>query len=656
MCYLPILKMRNCWNLKLSSFVIACIVTGIPFFAHAQFSKPDVEFSTDEKYIYPIYPGKPGSLAGTMGELRNTHFHSGIDIRTDNKIGYPVLASKSGYISRVTTSPSGYGNIIYITHPDHHTTLYAHLDRFKGVLADYVLKEQYKRKSGTVDLHFQPHQFVVKQGDTIALAGNSGSSSGPHLHFDIRDPENYALDPLKVADFPEVPDNLPPAPEKIALKTLDRNSRINDRFGRFEFHARRLGDHYTMATPILASGLIGIEIVAKDRLAPGSPFYGGVNYIDVHVDSQLVFSQAIDKIDIAETRAIYTLMDFKAMRDRGTRFYKLYIDDGNNLKYYDNSPGSGKILVSPDKESLVQITMSDSYDNKSVVSFKLRPSPPVKEVSTLEAMKVPLLSEISENTLMITAQPCTDTTQQATMYSKGNGVDILPDYSNKNRAVYLIDLRHNTPDSIVVCGNTMRTNIKQAIPSGTEYKYYGHMFDVMFPAESLYDTVYLTADYTRLDNGSEIFSIGDRMVPLHKLIRVSLKPMGDYPQTAARGIYRLAGRSYTYLGRGAWGNGKVSFNTREFGEFTILQDSIPPGIRVIYADRRGTRFKINDDLSGIDSFEATLNGEFLLMHYDSKSATIWSEQLDKKVPLTGNFELVVTDRAGNRKTFTKKIL
>src|SRR5690606_37779891 len=109
---------------------------------------------------------------------RATHFHSGIDIRRNNRTGYPVLASKSGYISRITTGPAGYGNIIYIKHPDDHTALYAHLDKFKGELGAHILQEQYKRKTSAVALYFEPHQFKVKQGDTIALSGNTGSSGG----------------------------------------------------------------------------------------------------------------------------------------------------------------------------------------------------------------------------------------------------------------------------------------------------------------------------------------------------------------------------------------------------------------------------------------------------------------------------------------------
>src|SRR4051812_4052289 len=167
--------MRNFWNLKLSRlFVLGLLIS--PLFSYAQFSPPEEKLENGESYLYPINPGQPGSLAGTMGELRSTHFHSGIDIRTNNQIGFPVLASKSGYISRVTVSPSGYGNVLYITHPDGNTSLYAHLDKFYGSVGKHVLHEQYKAKIADVDLFFTPDQFKVKRGDTVAISGNSGSS------------------------------------------------------------------------------------------------------------------------------------------------------------------------------------------------------------------------------------------------------------------------------------------------------------------------------------------------------------------------------------------------------------------------------------------------------------------------------------------------
>jgi hypothetical protein len=645
--------MKNFWSSRLSEIAVIVFFAASPIFSFAQFSPPEEKFPNGEKYLYPINPGQPGSLAGTMGELRSTHFHSGIDIRTNNKIGFPVLASKSGYVSRITVSPSGYGNVLYITHPDGNTTLYAHLDRFRGRIAEHILREQYKQKTANVDLYFKENQFRVKRGDTVAISGNSGGSSGPHLHFDIRDPNNFALNPLQVEGFPEIKDDQPPAVEKIALKTLDVNSRINDKFGRFEFHAQRVGKDYILSVPILATGNIGVEILAKDKLAVKSPFYGGVNYIKMEVDGKSVFNQAIEKINIAETRGIYTLMDFKTMRLTGNRFYKLYIDDGNDLKFYQNSPSAGKIRVS-DKESNVRITMKDSHGNSSNVSFKLRPSPIVKEVKLLERMKNDFEYDVVENTIMLSSRPCLADSNRATIYSRGGNRVIEPSYSNVERAVYLIDLRKELPDSVVFCNNKVVTNIRTIVPPALEYNYYSDIMDVQFPEASVYDTVYLTTYHALTKDSLEVFNLGSRTVPLNKTINVTIRPSIQYEWDKSFAVYRLAGRGYTYLG-GGWQNGGVHFSTREFGDFVIMRDTVPPTIKPVAVNSYIAKFKIRDNLSGIDKYEATIDGEWLLMHYDPKTATIWSEQLDNSRPLKGTLRLVLTDNSGNESVFTKQI-
>jgi hypothetical protein len=645
--------MKNYWSLKLSK-VVLLFFTITPTLSQAQFSKPEEKFPADETYLYPIYPGQPGSLAGTMGELRTTHFHSGIDIRTNNMIGMPVRASKSGYISRITSSGVGYGNVIYITHPDGNTTLYAHLDKFEGQIANHILEEQYRLKSGEIDLYFKPEEFTVNRGDTIGLSGNSGSSGGPHLHYDIRDSENNALDPIKVAGFTELVDKYPPAAEKIALRTLDINSRINDRFGRFEFYAQRVGNNFVIANPISASGNIGIEIIAKDKLAYKSQFFGGVNHIEVKVDSQLIFKQSIDKVNIAQTRAIYTLMDFKTMRNKGTRFYKLYIDDGNSLKFYDQSPGSGKVKVNPLKESAIEIIMKDSDGNASNVSFRLQPDEVAKEVPSLDVLNAEISSDIMENIMMVTTKPCPTSSNKARIFRDGISTEVEADYFNQNQAVYLIDLRKTIPDSIIVCEKSLLPKINATVPSGTEYKFYGNLMDITFSRDAIYDTVYLNTNYTLTPGGYEIYTIGNRAVPLNKTISVSLKPRKSYPKQANMGVYRVAGRGYTYLG-GDWVNDRINFNTREFGDFMVLQDSLAPTIKPVFVNSSSARFKIKDNLSGISVYEATVNGEWVLMHYDNKNGVIWTERLNKRVPMKGLFELTLTDNAGNKSTFRQKI-
>lgn len=646
--------MKSYSNFKLNRLIAVVIAAVYPFFSSAQFSRPDEKFTAGESFLYPINPGLPGSLSGTMGELRSTHFHTGLDIRTNNVIGLPVLASKSGYISRVSVGPTGYGNVIYITHPDGYTTIYAHLDRFKSDLADYVLKEHYRKSSSQVNLYFKPNQFPVKRGDTIAFSGNSGSSGGPHLHFDIRDKNNFALNPLLVEDFPEIKDELPPAVEKLALRTLDKDSRINDQFGRFEFHARRVGNNYVFDVPVLAHGNIGVEVLAKDRLAPGSRFHGGVNYIQLYVDSQLVFNQSIDKLNLAHSRQILTVLDFPAMRNDGNRFYKLFREDGNHLHFYNASPGDGKIRITEGDEKNVTVNLSDSYGNTSTLTFALRPSPPAPTVPLMEARRSEAEFQIHENTLKIITRPCPADSNRAILHTRLGQRIITPDYANKNAAVYLIDLRKEIPDSVVFCSATIRPGIAAAVPSRTRYDFYSDRLDIQFPAASLYDTLYLQTDHRITDDDREIFRIGSPLIPLNQNIQVTFRPAQKITWKPSLGVYLLGEKGPAYVG-GKWENGAVRFATREFGEFTILEDTTPPIIQPVVVNDHVARFKIDDKMSGISSFRATINGQWLLMYHDPKTQSLWSERLDKNTLLKGEFTLVVTDNAGNRSTYNKTI-
>lgn len=633
--------------MRLSSFGILFLFVAYPICA--QFSQVDSKIFHDEKFIFPLKPGQPGSLAGTMGELRNTHFHTGIDIRTNNEIGWPVLASKSGYISRASVSPSGYGNVLYINHPDGTTTLYGHLDKFNGAIGRHLLNARYTHKTSSIDLTFRDGEFNVNQGDTIAFAGNTGSSGGPHLHFDIRR-ENQALDPLKF-EFEEIHDIAPPIVQKIALKTLDINSRINDRFGRYEFYAARVGKNYTLSVPILASGNIGIELLGYDRV-DNARYKCGINYIEVFVDSQKVFSQKIEELNLTESRSIYTLVDYKVMRNQGNRFYKLYVDDGNKLDFYSTSPGTGEIKVNPNKISNILIVLKDVYGNTSQVTLRLMPSLPLKEVTTLDAAKIPVAYDIQENTLTITTQPCPD--KKTLVWINGLSKEVEPSYHSKSKSVYLFDLRKEIPDSINVCGQSLTPNIKTTIPPQIDYKYYSDRMDVQFSKSDLFDTLYLNVAHQLTNDSTEIFTIGNGLIPLNRNISITLRPMLNYSTEKNIGIYRMVGKSYSYEG-GKWVNGSLNFTTREFGQFTILADTVPPSIKLIYANNQAVRFKIRDFLSGISSFEATINGKWLLLNYDAKNDVILSERKSQSELLKGDFQLIVTDNAGNKSVYKQKI-
>ena len=132
----------------------------------------------------------PMYLSGNFGEIRSDHFHSGIDIKTQGAIGQQVFSVEQGYVSRIKVQANGYGKSIYISHPNGYTSRYGHLDRYRDDIADYVNRMQYKSKSHAVDLYLDRETFPLEKGEFIAYSGNTGSSSGPHLHFEIRTSSN----------------------------------------------------------------------------------------------------------------------------------------------------------------------------------------------------------------------------------------------------------------------------------------------------------------------------------------------------------------------------------------------------------------------------------------------------------------------------------
>src|SRR5450759_494964 len=104
-----------------------------------------------DPHYYEVPVKIPVFLAGNFGELRPNHFHAGIDIKTQGKTGLPVYAAANGFISRIAISPAGYGNVLYIDHPNGTTTIYGHLERFSPQIADYIRKIQYEKEQFAID-------------------------------------------------------------------------------------------------------------------------------------------------------------------------------------------------------------------------------------------------------------------------------------------------------------------------------------------------------------------------------------------------------------------------------------------------------------------------------------------------------------------------
>ncbi len=631
--------MKNYWNLKLNRALLFFIFGFTQCFAQ-------LETPSNSHYLFPIIPGKQNLLAGTMGELRSTHFHAGLDIRTSSITGLPVRAANSGYVARIIVSSYGYGKAIILKHPDGNQTLYAHLDQFKGLIGDYVLKKHYAQKSFDLDITLNKNELTITQGDTIALSGNTGGSQGPHLHFEIRDSANHAINPLKF-NFAEIIDTYPPQATKIALNTMDSSARINDKFGRFEFTLLKQGDNYTFSQPILAHGKIGVEILAIDKMN-NSGFRFGINYMEMIANSKTVFKQSIDTIDFEETRGIQNIFNYKVLKQKGQYFNKLYVDDGNRFSYHNGSVNNGIIQVN-NQDIPVEIKLKDTYGNESTTSFTLKSTPVTNQLILAETISKPIEFEIFKNVMKVTTKACTSNKLQ--VLSSGIVAEQTPSYGNTLVKVYLVDLKKVIPDTLKNCGNKLVTNLKALIPSAQDFDYASSYLDVKFNNLSLYDTLYLNESYSATEK-VEVFTIGSTITPLFKAVEVTLKPRHTYAEDKTTSVYSANGGN---LG-GKWNNGTISFFARDLGNYTLLQDITPPTITKIFLTPRTARFKIGDNRSGIASFEASLNGEWLLMDYEYKTGILLAERLDKTKLLKGNFELRVTDNAGNVKTFKQNIL
>lgn len=634
-------------NKRFVQLLILFIITVSPFaFLFAQSNQQDY-------YIFPIRPGEVNHLSGNMGELRSTHFHSGIDIKTGGVVGLPVHAAADGYISRIKMSAWGYGNALYVLHPNGETTVYGHLQRYAEDIANYVREAQYKDKTFEIELFPEKDRFPVSQGEIIGYSGNTGGSGGPHLHFEIRDKNQEALNPLKY-NFEEIRDNIAPEIKSVALVTLEKDARVNNLFGRFEFDIERSGASYTLKEPVAVHGKIGIEVLGYDQ-ANGASNRNGIAKIETYLDNQLVFRQHIAKFAFNETRDILVLYDYPTYKKTGRRFYKLFVDDGNQLPFYQVAKENGTITLQDSSTHEVVVNFWDSYENKSTLRFKIFNVLPSPVVATALAGEENLnFSEVYGNVLKVSSLLKDGKENMAAIYANRLVYEQKPDYRLSPNAVYLWDLQRGLPDSILIGNETWKFNFRAMVPSQSTFRLFTPHADIYFPRKSLFDTLYIQTSYWQ-DGEKEVFGISEDLFPLQRNIAVTLKPKLAYANKKRTHIYRINSPGNYIFEGGEWQNEQIKFNTRTFGDYTLLTDTLPPEVKPLKLSKEKIEFVIADELSGIYSYETFVDGEWLLMHYDYKRNLIWSDRLHKDTPLNGELVLKVKDQAGNEYVFTTKL-
>lgn len=328
----------------------------------------EVLFAQDK--TYPQYPNPvkiPLSLSATFAELRSNAFHAGVDIRTQGVEGKEVFAVADGYVSRIGVSPFGYGKVIYITHNDGFTSVYAHLSKFNKKISDFVKSKQYEDKSFAQNIILDKHQFPIKRGDYLGLTGNSGSSGGPHLHYEIRytktqEPVNPMYFGLKIKDTRK------PTIKGLAIYPLE-NSVVNNSDTALYLKVNSENNIFYIDNPIITvNGNIAFGINVFDQ-ADGANNKNGAYSVELYADNELIYKIMSDKYSYDETRYINSLIDYSYYVKNNERFIRTEIDEFNKLKLYEKK--DGVITVNQGDTVKMSFVVKDYNKNKSKLNFTL---------------------------------------------------------------------------------------------------------------------------------------------------------------------------------------------------------------------------------------------------------------------------------------------
>ena len=528
----------------------------------------------------------PILLSGGFGELRSNHFHSGIDFKTQGAEGKAIHAVQEGYVARIAVSPWGYGNALYLAHPDGTTTVYGHLQRFNARIAAYLKEQQYAQERFQVDLTLIPNQIPVKAGEVVAWSGNTGSSGGPHLHFEVRDTKSEeVLDPLE-RYIERVVDTRPPKIQGVMVVPMPGKGVVNG-------SARKLkptlvtakNGKQTVQERIEAWGEIGLAVRANDYMDNTTNVYG-VRVIRLSVDSTEVFHSDLDRFAFSETRYLNSLVDYEEWKTNHAFYMRSYIEPGNRLRFLE-AEEQGIIRIDEQRIYQVVYTLADLAGNTTHLAFQIMGK----------------LQEI----------PQPDTTGRE-----------LFRWQSENRFG--------------------AKGIRLTLPKGNLYN------DVAFRYSVKRDSNALAATHC----------LHDKPVALHHRALLSLFLQNDtLAEKRQYGVVRLQNGKASWIG-GTYRKGWIDAEIREFGEYTIRQDTMPPHITPLKPKKgvatQRLQYRLTDNLSGVERYRGEIDGQYALFEMDAKSVITYRFDPDRLTRGKHQLRLTVVDACGNEavheETFT----
>ena len=522
----------------------------------------------------------PMKLAGSFGELRSNHFHSGLDIKTEQREGIPVYAPANGYVKRIKVAHFGYGKALYVQHPNGYITVYAHLKKYAGAIQDYVKKKQYGKERYEIELFPEKTALRVAKGDLIGYTGNTGSSGGPHLHYEIRDAASRPMNPLLFGV--EIPDTKKPLVHSVFAYPIGEDAHINTSEHRVKLRLIQQKDGSFKTENITAYGKIGFGVSTNDQ-QNGASNKNGVYQIKTIFNGEEIFGISYEKFSFDETRYLNRFIDYSYYKENKQRIQKLFREKNNPLSIIRSEIDNGYLTIEEKFTSNYTIEVTDFKGNKTIVHI------PIEGLRNAELTHKKNIE--SEDYIYA---------NEATSISKGK-------------------------------------------------------FNIYIPAKSLYEDTFL-----EISASADTLLLHRDVIPIHKNITLSV----DVSSYNGKDKDKLFIGKVNDLGEPYYNatfrkGSRLSTKTRTFGSYVLASDSDAPTIHAsnFKADgwiskNKTLQLKVKDELSGVSSYRATLNGIFILMEYNYKKDVLTYDFSDDIIlEAKNNLKLIVTDNVGNSATF-----
>lgn len=532
----------------------------------------------------------PLLVTGTFGELRSDHFHAGLDFRAS--VGTPVLAVADGFVSRIKISPGGYGQAIYLDHPDGHRSVYGHLEVLAPELLDTIRARQFTEEEFRQDLRFDSTAFPVLRGQVIGGVGNRGHSFGPHLHFEMREIEGDApVNPLAFGFT--VPDTRAPAVRQLRVYELDDHG-LETATQTFAPTALRNGDYAVRDTVFVSSPRVGLALKTYDR-QNAMPNWNGIYGGELYADTTLIFDFRFDRIPFEQTEYLNALTDYADWVENTSWYHR----------YWALSPT--QFLARPQEAK--KVGGAGTYNG----IFKLRPKTPLPaRLRVLDQA-----GNVSEVSLVLLYRPDSTATppQRPHQYYLPAGEPSIIDNE---------DLRLELAADALYRDCFFR---------------YARLND---RSANVLSTTHQLHEYRTPLHGSAKLSLRPvAQLPASLNEHVFLGHCDEDGRWHSRG--------------GNWADdGRFAASISTFGDYALYLDTLPPVVEINYFPtdlRRATGFSllVKDNVSGgrLD-YRGTVNGKWILLEYDGKSDKLTYNFADGDFPPGEHlFEIEVQDARGN---------